>query len=65
LVYDLLNKSADNRFVLFWCHKMLSFSANFGNSVKRVIGKPDSNILTVYKAKNARRCPHMCCWRGG
>jgi len=30
---------------------MLSFSANFGNSVKRVIGKADSNILTVYKAK--------------
>jgi hypothetical protein len=26
LVYNLLNKSADNRFVLFWCHKALLFS---------------------------------------
>jgi hypothetical protein len=51
LVYDLLNKSADNRFVLFCCHKMLSFSANFGNSVKRVIATADSNILKVCKDK--------------
>jgi len=26
LVYNLLNKIADNRFVLFWCHKALLFS---------------------------------------
>jgi len=26
LVYNFLNKSADNRFVLFWCHKSLLFS---------------------------------------
>jgi hypothetical protein len=32
LVDDLLDKSTDNRFVLFCCNKMLSFSANFGNT---------------------------------
>jgi hypothetical protein len=52
LVYNFLNKSADNRFVLFSCHKASSpFQRTLEIMSNVVIGTAHSNILKVCKAK--------------
>ena len=42
LIDNVLKETADHCFILRCCHWILSFSATFGNSVDRVVGKTDS-----------------------
>ena len=42
LIDNVLKETADHCFILRCCHGILSFSATFGNSVDRVVGKTDS-----------------------